>query len=350
MSQRTFRCGYATLIGQPNVGKSTLLNRLVGEKLAIVSPKPQTTRDQIRGIWTGADSQVIFLDTPGVHQARSPLNRAMVGQAIEALESVDVVILVIDGQEAAKWLERMGKRGSNQATGAELPTLAPPPMEPDELEIGDRLEGKGDDKKVSIDDRIAPGDRRVIRQILRYSHRYLIAINKIDRMAPRKILPIIAAYANAPQVGPIVPISARTGDGIQALREAIRPWLPERAAEFEADELTDRSLRFLSAELLREQVFLQTRDEVPYGVACEIELWEELPDLTHVKAIVHVEKQAQRGILVGKGGQTMKALASAAREGMEQLTGRKVFLEVHVRVEPQWSERMEMLKQFGYVL
>ncbi len=344
MSQRVFRCGYATLIGQPNVGKSTLLNRLVGEKLAIVSPKPQTTRDQIRGIWTGPDSQVIFLDTPGVHQARSPLNRAMVGQAIEALESVDVVILVIDGQEAARWLDRLGSRGT------EIPTLAPPPMEPDELEIGDRMEGKGDDKKFAIDERIAPGDRRVIRQILRYSHRYLIAINKIDRMAPRKILPIIAAYANAPQVGPIVPISARTGDGVQSLREAIRPWLPERDAEFEPDELTDRSLRFLCAELLREQVFLQTRDEVPYGVACEIETWEELPDLTHVKAIVHVEKQAQRGILVGKGGAQMKALASAAREGMEQLTGRKVFLEVHVRVEPQWSERMEMLKQFGYVL
>lgn len=344
MSQRTFRCGYATLIGQPNVGKSTLLNRLVGEKLAIVSPKPQTTRDQIRGIWTGPDTQVIFLDTPGVHQARSPLNRAMVGHAIEALESVDVVILVIDGTEAGRWLERMGKRGT------EAPTEAPPPIEPDELQLGDRMEGRGDPKKVMIDERIAPGDRRVIRQILRYTDRYMIAINKLDRMPPRKLLPIIAAYANAPQVGPVVPISARTGDGIQQLREAIRPWLPERDAEFDADELTDRSLRFLCAELLREQVFLQTRDEVPYGVACEIETWEELPDLTHIKAIVHVEKQAQRGILVGKGGQQMKALASAAREGMEQLTGRKVFLEVHVRVEPEWSERVEMLKQFGYVL
>ena len=345
MPDRSFRCGFATLIGQPNVGKSTLLNRLVGEKLAIVSPKPQTTRDQIRGIWTGPDSQVIFLDTPGVHQARSPLNRAMVGMAIESLETVDVVVLVVDAQEAVKWVDRATKRGA--------PTKldAPPPLEPDEVDPVDR-EAKVAEKqeKIEIDHRIAIGDARVIRQILRYNQRYLIALNKIDRLAPRKLLPIIAAYANAPNVGPIVPISARTGDGLHALREAIRPWLPEREAEFGADELTDRSLRFLCAELLREQVFLQTRDEVPYGVAVEIEKWEELNDLTHVQAVVHVEKQSQRGILVGRGGAQMKALASKAREGMEQLTGRKVFLEVHVRVEPNWPERMEMLKQFGYVL
>ena len=345
MTDRPFRTGYATLIGQPNVGKSTLLNRLVGEKLAIVSPKPQTTRDQIRGIWTGPDSQVIFLDTPGVHQARSPLNRAMVGQAIESLESVDVVVLVVDAPEAERWLDRLGKRGAKHGTEA------PAPVEPEDVEAPDRM---GDDptakERVYIDERISPADSRVIRQILRYNRRYMVALNKIDRLPPRKLLPIMAAYASLPAVGPIVPISARTGDGIHALRDAIRPWLPEREAEYAADELTDRSLRFLCAELLREQVFLQTRDEVPYGVACEIEVWEELPDLTHVQAVVHVEKQAQRGILIGKSGAQMKTLASQARAGMEELTGRKVFLEVHVRVEPNWSERVEMLRQFGYVL
>jgi GTP-binding protein Era len=151
-------------------------------------------------------------------------------------------------------------------------------------------------------------------------------------------------------VGPIVPISARTADGIAPLVEAIRTYLPEQPAEFSADEFTDRSVRFLCAEFLREQVFLQTREEVPYGVAVEIEKFEDLADLTHVQAVVHVEKPAQRAILIGKAGARMKELATAARAQMEELLGRKVFLEVHVRIEPKWSERIEMLKQFGYIL
>ena len=428
---RPFRCGHVTLTGQPNVGKSTLLNQLVGEKLAIVSPKPQTTRDQIRGIWTSPDTQVVFLDTPGIHRARSPLNRAMVGTAIEALEAVDVVVLVIDAVQAARFAEKKLRRQARSGVALTPVTDAEddddfglldgdaaegdqPEQEQavaaaadaDEAEWagaadaetddggaadrevaneddadeeaagdGDADDDEDDDEdagadqadldaailrragshpgakiRAALDPLLVPGDRRVIHNILRYNQNWMVAINKTDAIRPRLMLPIMQALASCPGVGPVVPISARTGDGMHQLVEAIRSYLPEQEAEYGADELTDRSLRFLCAELVREQVFLQTRDEVPYGVACEIEKFEELADLTHIQAVVHVEKPAQRGILIGKGGARMKELATEARLQMQQLLDRKVFLEVHVRVEPEWSERTQMLKQFGYIL
>jgi GTP-binding protein Era len=331
-----FRCGEVVLAGQPNAGKSTLLNRLLGEKLAIVSPRPQTTRDNLRGILTTTEAQLIFLDTPGIHRARSPLNRAMVGQAVEALESVDVAVLVVDAPKAARWLQRHGQ-----------------PQPADEV-AEDAAEGDGEtgamDGRIDLDERIHPGDRRVIRQILRHTGKWMIALNKIDLVKPRHLLPLMQVLATAPQVGPIVPVSAWTADGLRQLVAEITRYLPVAEAEFGADELTDRPLRYLVAELVREQVFLQIREEVPYGVACETEVYEELEDLTHIQVLVHVEKPAQRGILVGKGGARMKALATLARQRMEQLTGRKVFLEVHVRVEPDWPQRLEKLRDFGYIL
>lgn len=358
---RPFRTGYVVLSGQPNAGKSTLMNRLVGEKLAIVSPKPQTTRDNIHGILTTADTQLVFLDTPGIHKARSPLNRAMVGQAIEALESVDVVVLVVDCVKAAqyltkyeKWLARHPHKPDAEAAelqhddeGAEDETAG-------ETESDAAQRPEGDDKAsakgfVPIDLAIHPGDRRVIRNILRHNNNWLVALNKIDRIKKPQLLPILQAYSQAPGVGGIVPISAWTADGLRPLLEAIRAYLPEAEPEFAADELTDRSLKFLCAELVREQVFLQTRAEVPYGVACEIEVFEELADLTHIQALVHVEKPAQRAILIGKGGARMKALGTAARQQMERLLGRKVFLEIHVRIEQDWASRLEKLKEFGYL-
>lgn len=354
---RPFRTGYVVLTGQPNAGKSTLMNRLVGEKLAIVSPKPQTTRDNIHGILTTADTQLVFLDTPGIHKARSPLNRAMVGQAIEALESVDVVVLVVDCVKAAqyltkyeKWLARHPHRPD-----AETGELQHDDEDAEDETESEAAEADADGKTkaskgfLPIDLAIHPGDRRVIRNILRHNTQWLIALNKIDRIKKPQLLPILQAYSQAPGVGGIVPISAWTADGLRQLLEAVRTYLPEAEAEFAADELTDRSLKFLCAELVREQVFLQTRAEVPYGVACEIEVFEELADLTHIQALVHVEKPAQRAILIGKGGARMKALGTAARQQMERLLGRKVFLEIHVRIEQDWASRLEKLKEFGYL-
>ncbi len=363
---RPHHFGLATLTGQPNVGKSTLLNRLVGEKLAIVSPRPQTTRDRIQGIFTARDTQIVFLDTPGIHKARSPLNRAMVGTAIESLETVDVVVLVIDAPQAVRWLAKTDRRPHpapvepHPASVEPRPNAVIPLGEPgepvsaeEEEAIADEAEAIANDAevwRVPLDHRIPPGDRRIIHNILRYNRKWLIALNKVDCVKPRLLLPVMEALATAPSVGPLVPISARTGDGVAQLVEAIRSYLPEGEPEYAPDELTDRSLRFLCAELVREQVFLQIREEVPYGVAVEIEVFDELPDLTHIQALVHVEKAAQRGILLGKGGLRMKELATQARLQMQNLLDRKVFLEVHVHVEPEWSERMETLKQFGYLL
>lgn len=315
MTDTAQRCGFATLAGLPNAGKSTLMNALLGEKLAIVSDKPQTTRDQIRGVLTTGEQQLIFIDTPGVHNARNPLNRAMVGTAIEALESVDVVVLVVDAIRACKAL-------------AKAPD-APP-------------------TKDGIDGRVAFGDRRIVREIRRYNSRYMVVFNKVDAIKKPHLLPVLLAYANLPGVGPLVPVSARTGDGLGRLIEEIGRYLPEGPHQFDADALTDRSVRFLCAELLREQVFHKTHQEVPYGVAVEIELFEELPTVTNISAVVHVERASQRGILIGKGGKMMKDIATEARAEMSKMLGGRVFLEVLVRVEPNWTERVQLLQRFGY--
>jgi GTP-binding protein Era len=336
LPNQAFHCGTATLHGAPNAGKSTLLNRLVGEKLAIVSAKPQTTREPIRGVWTGADMQVAFIDTPGIHKARSPLNRAMVGLAIGALETVDVVVLVVDGPRAARWVEHMG---------------APRQPEPGDDDDDEVVPEPASEKwRQPLDSRLHPSDRRVLREVLRYGKQCVVALNKVDAIAKPKLLPVMAAWATVPDLGPVIPISARTGDGVQPLLAAIRARLPAGELLWPADELTDKSLRFLCAELVREQVFVQIQQEVPYGVACETEQWQDEGGLTRIAVVVHVEKPAQRAILVGKGGARMKAMATAARTGMEKLLDRKVFLEVHVRVEPRWSERVDMLRRFGYVL
>ncbi len=334
-----YRCGAVTLVGQPNAGKSTLLNRLLGEKIAIVSQRPQTTRDTLRGILTTPTAQIALLDTPGIHKARSPLNRAMIGQAVEALEAADVVVLIVDAQKAVRWQqqhagevrEAAGMDEDDAAVSAEQAPTATPAA------------------KLVFDPQIHPGDRAVMRQILHSNQKWMIALNKTDIVRPRHLLPVMAALATAPQVGAIVPVSAWTADGLRELLRAIAPYLPESPPQFPVDDLTDRSLRWLCAELVREQVFQQIRDEVPYGVACETEVYEELPDLAHIQVLVHVEKSAQRAILIGKEGVRMKALASAARARMEALIGRKVFLEVHVRVEANWSARNDKLKEFGYL-
>jgi GTP-binding protein Era len=244
-------------------------------------------------------------------------------------------VLVIDGPRAARWVERMG-----------APRQPEPGDDDDEV-----VPGPASEKwRQPLDPRLHPSDRRVLREVLRYGQQCVVALNKVDAIAKPKLLPVMAAWATVPDVGPVIPISARTGDGVQPLLAAIRARLPAGEMQWPADELTDKSLRFLCAELVREQVFVQIQQEVPYGVACETEQWQDEGGLTRIAVVVHVEKPAQRAILVGKGGARMKAMATAARTGMERLLDRKVFLEVHVRVEPRWSERVDMLRRFGYVL
>ncbi|HAN31497.1 MAG TPA: GTPase Era [Myxococcales bacterium] len=316
------RAGLVTIVGLPNVGKSTLMNGLLGEKLAIMSPKPQTTRDQIRGIYTAEDTQIVFVDTPGIHESRAPLNRAMVGQAIEALEQVDLVIVVIDVQKVR---DAWKKLGFDPSKGGLAPTS------------GEEAEA-----------RLSRRDRKLLRRIRHYTDQFLFVLNKIDRVRKTQLLPIMETYAAVDGNIGVLPVSAITGDGFSQLVDAIRPHLPVCPRLYDGDMLTDRSLRFLCAELLREQVFHRTRQEVPYGVAVQIEVFTEHSDVTHIQSVVWVERATQRGILLGKGGQMMKELASAARAQMEQMLQRRVFLEVHVRVEPKWSERVETLRRLGY--
>ncbi|MCO4762199.1 MAG: GTPase Era [Myxococcales bacterium] len=316
------RAGMVTIIGQPNVGKSTLMNALLGEKLAITSPKPQTTRDQIRGIYTKEDTQIVFVDTPGIHEARSPLNRAMVGQAIEALEQVDLVVVVIDVEKVR---DGWKKTGMDPSRGVPAPTNA---------EEAER--------------RIYRRDRKLLRRVRHHTDKFLFVLNKIDNVRKTHLLPILATYAAVEGCVGVVPVSAITGDGLDTLVEAIAPYLPVGPRLYDAELLTDRSLRFLCAELLREQVFHKTRQEVPYGVAVQIEVFEEHPGVTHIQSVVWVERASQRGILLGKGGAMMKELASGARASMELMLETKVFLEVLVRVEPRWTERLDTLRRLGY--
>lgn len=324
------RCGLITLLGQPNVGKSTLMNALLGEKLAIVSPKPQTTRDAIRGILTTPRAQMVFIDTPGVHQASSPLNRAMVGVAMEAMETVDLVVHVIDARRFADALTRRGRPTS--------PPPAPPPRAPD----------PDTPALPPLDGRLAKGDRRIIHEVRKHRRRYMLALNKIDLVKKPHLLPIMEALGSAVDTEAIVPISAENGDGLDRLVAAIEALMPPGAPLYPPDDLTDRSLRFLTAELIREQVFLQIQQEVPYGVAVEIEVFDESQDIIHIQAVVHVERPSQRGILVGRGGSRMKEIATLARREIKAMLGRPVYLETLVRVEPKWSERLAMLRRFGY--
>lgn len=318
--------GFATLAGRPNVGKSTLMNAMVGEKLAIVSPKPQTTRDQIRGILTTPTSQVVFIDTPGLHEARSQLNRAMVGAAVEALESVDLVVMVVDAKQVVRGMKRAGSM---------------------KLDVAPPVSGQ-DGRLPPLDERIPPADRRIIHQIREYSRRWLLVLNKIDLVKKPLLLPLMAAYGSAVDAAAVLPISARSGDGVEGLVQTIVGMMPAGPQLYGAEELTDRSLRFLAAELIREQVFLQIEQEVPYGVAVEIELWDESAEKVHVQALIHVERTSQRGILIGRGGARLKAIGTVARREIEKMLGRKVFLQTLVRVESNWSERVATLRRFGY--
>jgi len=298
----TYRAGFVGILGNPNVGKSTLLNQLLGEKLAIVTHKPQTTRDRILGVRPVPNGQLIFLDTPGVHRADKALNKHMVDVAMTALNDVDVAILVVDATES---------------------------------------------KKRGILESVDPG----LLEAIQNSEKPLIsAINKVDRVAKNLLLPMIGDLHDSGLFTAIVPISAKTGDGVEALLSEIHAQVPEGPPLFPEDTLTDRSLRFLASELLREQLILATKDELPYSVAVEVTRFKERTDkpLVEIDVTVHVERNSQKGIILGKDGARLKAAATEARKRMEELTGQKVFLRTHVRVEPNWTKRPGGLRKLGY--
>jgi GTP-binding protein Era len=290
-----FRSGFAALVGRPNVGKSTLLNALVGEKLSIVTPRPQTTRHRILGIANLPGAQIAFVDTPGLHrEGRRALNKAMNRTAAAALDDADLVVLVV---EAPKWLE-------------------------------------GDDLALA---RIAHARRPA-----------LVAVNKIDRVRPReRLLPYLAALAGRHEFLAIVPVSALKADNIADLRATIAAHLPVSPAMFPAGEVTDRGTAFRVAELIREKLTLELNQEVPYGIAVEVEQLMDEGERTVVDAAVWVDREGQKPIVIGARGERLKRVGRAARLALNELLGRRVHLNLWVKVRENWADNARALRQLG---
>lgn len=295
-SAGTFRSGYVAIIGRPNVGKSTLLNKILGEKVAIVSPKPQTTRNRITGIRTTAASQIIFIDTPGIHQGHSLMNRRMMDTALHTLDEVDGVLWLLDAHEKLKQEE---ERIAETLRGVDTPVL--------------------------------------------------ILLNKIDLVSKGKLLPLMERCAEVLPGKEIVPVSALKGDGLEITLNIVEQWLPKGPRYFTEGEYTDQSERFLASENVREKVFLLTREEIPYGVAVTIDEFTEKEEknLIVIAATIHTDRDSHKGILIGKRGAMLKEIGRQAREELEALLGCRIFLELFVRVDANWTRNPNLLTEMG---
>jgi GTPase len=301
------KAGFVAIAGRPNVGKSTLLNRVLGEKIAIVSPRPQTTRTRILGVWNGPDAQLAFFDTPGLHRAQGALNRRMVDVGLSTLSDVDLVLLLVEA-----------------GTGP-----------------GGRVE-------------VGEATRWVIQETARSGKPAVLGISKMDRAPREALLPVIAAYKDLHAWTEIVPFSALTGENVDELLRTLAKLVPESEAPlFPPDVLTDQAERQIAAEFIREQLMLKTREEIPYAAALEVDEFDESErdigrrGLVRISATIFVERESQKGIVIGKRGAMLKEIGTSAREGIERLLGCKVFLKLRVRVDERWSERANALKRLG---
>ncbi len=288
------RAGFVTIVGRPNVGKSTLLNRLVGQKVAIVTEKPQTTRNRILAVANTESSQMVFFDTPGIHKPKHEMNRRMVELAVRSLRNVDLALLLVD---------------VTQAFGG--------------------------------------GDEFVLERVREAKVPVVLALNKIDRIRKPELLAIIDDYRRRHDFAEIVPISALTGENVDALLSALERQLPEGEPLYPPETLTDLPERFFVSEIVREKILEATREEIPYSTAVVIDSWEESEKLTRIEASILVERESQKGILVGKGGSMLKGIGTAARRDIESFLGAKVFLGLHVRVRPEWRENQRFLSELG---
>ncbi|MEM7008305.1 MAG: GTPase Era [Thermodesulfobacteriota bacterium] len=291
----SFKSGFITVIGRPNVGKSTLINALVGEKIAAVSDKPNTTRNRILGIRTLPDAQLIFLDTPGIHKARGKLGKAMVQTAMGAVQEADVIVVMVEVKEP-----------------------------------------------------FGRGDTYIIGNL---SKPAILAVNKIDTIKKNELLPILESSKEFEEkFTDIIPISAMNADGTQELLDKIVEYLPEGPKYFPEEMYTDQPERFLVAELIREKIFRLTQKEIPYQTAVVIEDFHEEPErnLINISAVIFVERKNHKGIIIGKKGEMLKEIGSLARADIERILGAKVYLELWVKVKEKWSERDNLIKEFGY--
>ena len=291
-----FKSGFIGIIGRPNAGKSTLFNAIVGDKISIITDKPQTTRNKITGIKNYPDAQLIFLDTPGMHKPKTPLNRAMVQTTRETIGSVDVLLMLIEANSD-----------------------------------------------------VQPHDLFLIESLAQIKVPVFLVINKIDLVEKKYLLPLIDKFRLLYNYHEIFPISALKGQGIEDLLNSIKEILPEGPQYYPSDMITDATERFIAAEFIREKITLLTKQEIPYSTAVEIELFkeDEEKNIIRISATINVEKESQKAIMIGKKGAMLKNVGTQARLDMERLFGAKVFLELFVRVKKEWTTSDRMLQEFG---
>ncbi|MGH9841049.1 MAG: GTPase Era [Blastocatellia bacterium] len=290
-----YKSGFAALVGRPNAGKSTLLNALVGEHIAAVSAKPQTTRTRIKGIVTRPEGQIVFVDTPGIHKPGYTLNRRMMGLVAEALQTVDVVLLMCDATES-----------------------------------------------------FGSGDRFALDLIKEAAKPTFLLLNKIDLVKDKKaLLPLIEQYAREYEFAEIIPLSARTGDNHELLVNKLLDYLPAGERLFDEEIFTDEFERNIVAELVREKILERTKQELPFATAVKTELWEESGDATEIHCVIYVERDSQKPIIIGRGGQMLKEVGTRARHDIEKLLGRHVRLNLFVRVQEEWRNDPRTLDELG---
>lgn len=289
------KIGFISIIGRPNVGKSTLLNGILGEKIAIATSKPQTTRNTIRGIYTTGDCQMVFIDTPGIHKPKTKLGNFMTDSALNTFKEVDLVLFLVD----------------------------------DSLSQG-------------------PGDKYIVEMLKNINTPKFLVINKMDKINPEDYEKIYNEYEQTGIFDEIFPISALEQKNIDILLESIEKFMPEGPQYFPSDMITDHPERFIVSEILREKVLMFLEDEVPHGVAIEIESFQEEERVTRISAVVYCEKKSHKGIIIGQGGRKLKGIGKSAREEIEALLGNKVFLQLWVKVKENWRNSDFALSNFGY--
>jgi GTP-binding protein Era len=286
-----FHSGFVSILGRPNAGKSTLLNALVGSKIAIVADKPQTTRTTIQGVVTTPTAQIVFVDTPGIHKADSAINKRMMETVRTALADRDLLLFLVD---ASREFKRADTHAVDLVKKTDTPTV--------------------------------------------------LVLNKIDLLKDKsRLLALLERYRGLHDFAEYIPLSAATGENLDRLREAIVKRLPEGPAYFPPDHMTDQPERFLAAELVREKILIETRQEVPHSVAVLVDQWEESPGLIRIFATIYVERDGQKGIIIGAGGAMLKRIGTLAREEMERFFAKKIFLDLHVKVQADWREKAAFL-------
>lgn len=290
-----FHSGFVAIIGRANAGKSTLVNALVGRKVSIVSPQPQTTRNRIQGIVNRENGQVVLTDTPGIHRATKALDRQMMQEVSEALEGVDIVSLIVDATS--------------------------------DFEAGDRYS---------------------LEWVTRFSGPAYLLLNKVDRVKKDRLLPLIDRWRREHDFEEIFPVSALRGAGLNDLLESWVARLPESPPYFPVEQYTDQPERFLAAEVIREKAIVLTREEVPHAVAVLVDNFEEGEKLLKIRATIYVEREGQKGIMIGRGGAKMKEIGTAARKELEEILDAKIFMELHVKVQPNWRQNRAMVKQLDW--